>query len=292
MRVEFLGVPTTLGLPRHARRHGPEALRAAGLLRALLQTGAVVNDLGDLALPEGQMADPADRRVAKMVEAAFAQSQFWLEHHQEGALMLTAGGDHSASLGTIQTLQRMGQSFDLIWIDAHGDFNTLKTSPTGNPHGMVLALACGLLPAHLPRLLEPQRLSLWGIRDLDRGEQLLLRQHGVSYHTPEQVRRDFRSWLSRLGPNLYISFDMDSVDPVAAPGTMTPVPGGFTRAEALELVAAVARERRLLALDVVELHPDRDRFGRTVQLALAVAAAAVGAQMHRGLSAGVGAAGH
>ncbi len=292
MAIQLLGFPTTLGLPSTATRHAPEALRAAGLIRQLEQAGAAVQDLGDMELEPGRKSDPIPLQVRKTVEAARRQAEFWLGAHTPGSLMMTIGGDHSTSLGTLWALSRTHQSFDVVWIDAHGDFNIIETSPSGNPHGMVLALACGLMPEYMPRVIPPAHLHLWGVRDLDPGEKDLLRREKVEVLTPDQVRYEWERIVSRLRPDVFLSFDIDSVEPAEAPGTRTPVPGGFRRHEALEMVAYIARHRNLLAVDIVEYHPDRDRDGLTAELALAVARTAVSGQVQRrnkpGMSAAAG----
>lgn len=273
--IELMGFPTTLGLPRQAYRHGPEALRRGGLIQRLTGLGCQVIDLGDVTPPEGNPQIPAAVQVEQVVEAARWQAETWMRRHTPGNLMLTLGGDHSTSLGTLWALAQMNESFDVVWVDAHGDFNVLETSPTGNPHGMVLALACGLMPRFMPKILEPAAIHLWGIRDLDVGEQALLRQVRAEVLTPGRTLSELEAVVARLKPNLFISFDVDSVEPEEAPGTMTPVPGGFRTEEALALVALLSRKRRLLALDVVEFHPDLDEHDRTLQLAREVALAAV-----------------
>lgn len=281
MAIQLLGFPTTLGLPRKAFLHGPEALRKAGLVQRLERLGTIVKDLGDLSLEEGRAEDPVDLRVQKVVEAARRQADHWVNLHKPGDLTMTLGGDHTTSLGTIWALSRLGHEFDVVWIDAHGDFNVIETSPTGNPHGMVLALACGLLPQFAPRMIGPDQLRLWGIRDLDPGEKALLVRERVEVLDPDQTRQDWTQVISRLRPNVLLSFDIDSVEPEEAPGTMTPVPGGFRRTEALELVDQIARHRNLLAVDIVEFHPDKDRESLTVSLALKVAEVAVGGMIAR-----------
>ncbi|MEW8978782.1 MAG: arginase [Symbiobacterium sp.] len=275
MTIQVLGFPTTLGLPRSATRHGPEALRASGLLSALRRFDAEVVDHGDLSLQPGLTSDPVPVRVAKVVEAARLQRDHWLRTARPGDLLLTIGGDHSTSLGTIMALAALGHDFDVVWVDAHGDFNIIETSPTGNPHGMVLSLATGLLPNFLARVVGPDRLHLWGIRDLDPGERRLLAEQRVEVFSPDEVRAQRDRLLARLRPNIFLSFDIDSVDPGEAPGTMTPVPGGFTTAEAVDLVRAIVRGRNLVAMDLVEFHPDRDSDGRTERLAHAVLQAAL-----------------
>ena len=286
MAIQVLGFPTTIGLPRRAKRHATEALRAAGLLEMLRQYSASVEDLGDLTLPEGDRALPVDEQVRLSVSAAREQAAFWQRNHKPGHLMLTLGGDHSTSLGTLWALSDMGYDYDVIWVDAHGDFNIIETSPSGNTHGMVLALACGLMPDFMPPVISPSALRLWGIRDLDPGEQRLLASHAVEVLSPEQVRHQWDRIVMRLKPNVVLSFDIDSVDPAAAPGTMTPVPGGFHRHEALELVGHVARHRQILALDIVEFHPDYDQANTTLELARAVVTTALTGRAERLGSAG------
>jgi arginase len=290
MAVQLLGMPTTLGLPRRALRHAPEALRSLGLVRSLERYGVRVEDLGDLTLPS-HPAKGAGGGIQSVVETAYRQARFWLNRQVERDLMLTIGGDHSASLGTIWALHEMGHSFDVVWIDAHGDFNVAETSPSGNAHGMVLALACGLIPSAMSRIVEPNALHLWGIRDLDVGERALLADHQVSVYSPDAVRSQWTGLIDRLGPDVYISFDIDSVEPTEAPGTLTPVPGGFSRREALKLVADIARQRNVLALDIVECHPDQDRGHLTTNLAIAVAQTVVSKQFDRRYSTGIGTAG-
>lgn len=275
MTIHLLGFPTTLGLPRDALRHAPEALRASGLLEYLEQLGHRVIDHGDMPLPPGLRSDPVPVRVAKVVEAARRQQAHWQQVARPGDLLLTIGGDHSTSLGTIMALAAMGYDFDVVWVDAHGDFNTIETSPSGNPHGMVLSLAAGLLPDAMPGVVRPDQLRLWGIRDLDPGERELLAEARVEVVSPADLRARRAELLANLKPAVFLSFDIDSVDPAEAPGTMTPVPGGFTRDEAVALVADIVRGRNLLALDVVEFHPDRDVGGATEQLAHAVIRAAL-----------------
>lgn len=279
MAIHVLGFPTRLGIPREESLSGPAALRRAGLIAHLQRFGRPVIDHGDMRLPPDRQEDPPAEKVRRVVAAARRQKDLWRRcGRSPGDLLLTIGGDHTTSLGTIWALVERGRPFDLVWIDAHGDFNTLETSPTGNPHGMVLALATGLLPELLPELIGPERLHLWGVRDLDPGERRLLEAHRVEVLGPAGVRAERERLIERLGPEIFLSFDIDSVDPADAPGTAVPVPGGFRRAEALALVASIARQRRILALDVVEYHPDRDRANMTGRLALDVIRTALAEQ--------------
>jgi len=236
-------------------------------MESLRRFDAHVVDHGDMHLLPGLVSDPVSVRVAKVVEAARRQRDHWLRIARRGDLLLTIGGDHTTSLGTISGLWALGYEFDVIWVDAHGDFNVVETSPSGNPHGMVLSLAAGLMPDRMERVIHPSHLHLWGVRDLDPGERRLLKEHAVEVLSPDQVRSRKERALAGLRRNILLSFDIDSVDPSEAPGTLVPVRGGFTQAEALDLVAAIVKGRNLLALDLVEYHPDQDVGGTTGRLA-------------------------
>lgn len=281
MAIQLLGFPTTLGLPHKYHEYGPDALRRAGLVPMLEALGETVEDLGDLPLEPGTNAVPVITRVQKVVDAARRQAEYWQKVLRPGNLMMTLGGDHSTSLGTIWALSAMGRTFDVVWIDAHGDYNVLETSPSGNVHGMVLSLAVGLMPLFLHQLVGTECLHFWGIRSVDPGEQVLLERSHATLADPDQVRRRKDALIDRLKPDVFLSFDIDSVDPSEAPGTRTPVPGGFTRAEALDLVDRLSRRRNLVALDIVEFHPDRDQNALTLNLALAVARTAIANQLAR-----------
>jgi len=265
MRAQLLGFPTALGLPRLVSEHGPAAVRRVGLVEALAHV-LDVTDLGDLAVERPQPGDGVDRLLGRVMAAAGRQAEAFTDAYDDGALTITVGGDHTTSLGTALALTRLGLSFDVVWLDAHGDFNTPVTSPSGHPHGMVLALLAGLTP-YLPQAVQPWRLHLWGVRDLDPGERSLLTALGVEVRDVDATRTEWPGLLRAVRRDVLVSFDCDCCQPDVAPGTMTPVANGFERAEVLRMVRQIGEARRVLALDVVELHPDRDRQNRTARLA-------------------------
>lgn len=266
MVIRLLGFPTRLGLPCAPQDSAPHALRAAGLVERLRRTGTV-DDLGDLIVP-----DPGENPLRQVIAAAQRQAELATRCWRPEDLLLTLGGDHSTALGTLTALSRRQIDCSIVWIDAHADFNTPDTSPSGNPHGMVLALACGLSPL-AAQVTDAGRLNLLGVRDIDAGEQTLLAEAGVMALQPPDVQRQFDMIIDRLAEHVVISFDVDSVDPKEAPATMTPVPNGFSRREAISLVRAIARRRRVVALDLVEYYPSLDGSGRTASLLLDVAEA-------------------
>src|SRR5262245_12092196 len=278
MRAQLLGFPTAMGLLRLVSEPGPAALRRIGLVPALERV-LETTDLGDLEVERPEAGDGAERLLRKVIAAARRQADAFADAHDPDSLPITVGGDHTTSLGTVLALSQLGLSFDVVWLDAHGDFNTPITSPSGNPHGMVLALLAGLTP-YLPQVVAPWRLHLWGVRDLDPGERSLLEALGVEVRDVNATRAEWPRLLSSLSGNVLVSFDCDCCQPDVAPGTMTPVPGGFERNEVLWMVRQIGEARRVLALDVVEFYPGRDREGRTAELARDVILSVARAQAH------------
>lgn len=275
MTVRLMGIPTNLGLPGSEAWRGPAALRAMGLTEHLRRGTLPVTDLGDLPRPAA-----TDAGLAAVAALAATQRARVTEVYRRDDLLLTIGGDHSSSLGSVSALRQMGEQFDLIWIDAHGDFNSPGTSPSGNPHGMVLAMLCGYSPGN-PGWLDGRRVSILGARDLDPGEARLLRHAGVRTLPPRESLARLEELLTHMAPRVFLSFDLDSLDPGVAPGVSTPVAGGFDLDAVLRLVGAIARRRQIIGLDVVEYNPSRDPAGLTGRVALTVIDTVLSAQGQR-----------
>jgi arginase len=177
----------------------------------------------------------------------------------------------------------------LIWIDAHGDFNTPETSPSGNIHGMPVAALVGRGHPDLVDLghpgpkLRPQEIAMIGIRDLDGAEREALAGAGIHVYTMRDidelgmatVARRALSHLNHLS-RIHVSLDMDSIDPDVAPGVGTPVPGGLTYREAHLLMEILAESGKTASIDVVEINPILDDGNRTAELAVELVASLLG----------------
>jgi arginase len=168
----------------------------------------------------------------------------------------------------------------LLWIDAHGDYNTPDTSPSGNIHGMPLATLMGLGAPELVNLgrpgpkVEPEDVMIIALRDLDIVEKQMLRDSGMGIYTMREIDERgigevAHEALRRLHHHkrLHISLDMDSLDPIYAPGVGTPVRGGLTEREAHLLMEILADDDRVGSVDVVEINPILDEKNRTAQMA-------------------------
>ncbi|MEB3223383.1 MAG: arginase family protein [Candidatus Sericytochromatia bacterium] len=184
---------------------------------------------------------------------------------QEGHHPQLVGGDHSLAMGSLSATTRRFGRVGVVWIDAHADFNTPDTSPTGNAHGMPLAVACGLGDERLTGLfgahVRPDDVVLIAAREVDPGEQELLARHGVlciSVPTlrelgPQAVVEQVAERLAGLP--VHLSFDFDSLDEAHFAATGTPSAGGLTPDEAELLLCGLATRLPVVASDWVEFDP-------------------------------------
>jgi len=206
---------------------------------------------------------------------------------------LVLGGDHSLSVGSIRGAAK-NRKLGVIWIDAHADFNTAETTPSGNIHGMPLAALCGLGDPSLvslwdetPPVVDPKRVAVIGARQLDPGEKDNLRSAGVLVQSMEQIDRigmqaALEKAIERVSNDadgIYISFDMDALDPGIAPGVGTPVPGGLTYREAHLVGEVVAETGKLIGMDLVEVNPILDLQNQTALLAVEFIRSALGSRV-------------
>ncbi|MBV9102639.1 MAG: arginase [Candidatus Eremiobacteraeota bacterium] len=274
-RVDVIGVPMDLGADRRGVDMGPSAVRYARLQEALRGVGIeTVLDHGNLqvTVPEAapEMVEnakyfPIIREVCERLAGLVEQVV------RDGGFPIVLGGDHSIAMGTLAGLRRAyDRQPGLIWIDAHGDINTPVTSPSGNVHGMPVALA---LDDHS---IVPERTVLLGLRDVDPGERKAIRDFGVRAYTMSDIdrlgmERVIEEAIEIAGTeprSVHVSFDMDGIDPSEAPGVGTPVRGGLSYREAHLAMEALAASATLCAIEVTEINPILDERNRTAELAV------------------------
>jgi len=289
-RVRIVGIPQDLGQSLRGVDMGPSALRYAGLARRLSRIGLSVEDAGNVEVEFRDLLDGESGMACLDAVAATAErvARAASSAVSEGSVPLFLGGDHSIALGTIAGVTAEAP-VGVLWIDAHGDFNVPETSPTGNIHGMPLAALMGLGAPELVDLcrkgpkLEPPDAIIVGARSVDEGERRLLSEHGVGIYTMREIDERgisavAREALKRLEhrDRIHVSFDVDSLDPLIAPGVGTPVPGGLEYREAHLLMEIVADDGRLSSLDVVEINPILDERNRTAEVAVELVASMLG----------------
>jgi len=293
MQIDIIGVPIDLGADRRGVDMGPSAIRYAHLHQELQKAGFGFEDCGNVEVPIFEMCaitEPKLKYIDCIVPMARRTAGAVATSMQQGHFPLVIGGDHSIALGSIRGAAKH-KKMGVIWIDAHADFNTTETTPSGNIHGMPLAALCGLGDPRLVRLwdenipvLDPQRVAVIGARDLDQGEKKNLHEAGVLVMGMEQIDRvgmfqTMEKALARITPDvdgIYLSFDVDSLDPRHAPGVGTPVAGGLTYREAHLACEMIAETGKLLGMDLVEVNPILDIHNQTAELAVELAISALG----------------
>jgi arginase len=293
-RVAIIGAPLDLGAGRRGVDMGPSAIRYAGLRDRLVDAGIGVEDRGNVqaALAETRASGAEKARfLDEILETCARVAQEVESARGEGLFPLVLGGDHSIAIGTLSGLSASGPG-GVLWLDAHGDLNTPKTTPSGNVHGMPLAVALGLCGPQFAAdglripAVDAARVALVGVRSLDPGEQDVVRELGVSVYTISDLDRRgvepvIEEALARVsgGSFVHVSVDLDVVDPEFAPGVGDPVLGGLSYREAHLALELVAEAGVLDSLELVEVNPIRDHENTTAALAVGLAASALGVRI-------------
>jgi arginase len=283
--IDLIGVPLELGADHKGIRKGPDAIRKAGLLDRLLRSGYQVRDKGNLSIPatippERDPASCKHLRTIRQVNEELCESVF--DSLKAGRFPLVIGGDHSIALGSLAGASKHFQDLGVIWIDAHGDFNTDRTTPSGNIHGMPLAASMGIGHPELTSIgsrkakIEPKHTVLIGVRSLDPGEQELIEKLGIQVFTVDDIRRlgidhvidEAIRIAGEETKGIHLSFDLDVLDSAISPGVSTPVPGGLGLHEAGAILEGFRQSGRLISAEFVELNPELDHNDVTAKIAV------------------------
>lgn len=285
--VALIGAPTDIGAGSRGASMGPEALRVAGIREALHGRGLEVVDTGNLAGPTNPWLPPDEgyRHLDEVVAWNQAVHEAMYQSLAAGHLPILLGGDHCLGIGSISAVARhcrdTGKTLRVLWLDAHTDFNTNTLTPTGNVHGMPVAVLCGHGPAELTRIggttpaMSSKAIRQIGIRSVDEGEKRFVRQEGLEvfdmrYIDEMGMRHTMEKALSGMDANthLHVSFDVDFLDPSIAPGVDTAIKGGPTYREAQLCMEMIADTGLLGSLDVMELNPALDVRNGTAEVAV------------------------
>ncbi|MBI2772465.1 MAG: arginase [Burkholderiales bacterium] len=285
--ISLIGAPTDVGASVRGAGMGPDALRVAGLVEALRSDTLAVIDRGNLAGPPNpwSAASGGLRHLDEVV--AWNRSVFDSvdEVLTAGGIPLLMGGDHCLAIGSISAVarhcRRQGKTLRVIWLDAHSDVNTEAISPSGNLHGMPVACLLGHGPAALTgwsgekHAVTPGDIDFIGIRSVDFEEKQAIRALGLQVYDMRHIdehgmRNTMTEALQDVDENthLHVSFDLDCLDPLDAPGVGTGVRGGPTYREMQLCMEMIADSGQLASLDVVEINPALDVRNRTAELAV------------------------
>ena len=288
--VRIIGVPMDLGQSRRGVDMGPSALRYAGLEARLELLGYKVTDLGNVFVPnrEEGLANTPEKQLQTITRVCQTIYDKGRAAQLDDAITIFLGGDHSMSVGSVKSI--MGEEpIGVIWIDAHGDYNTPETSPSGNIHGMPVAILMGEGPESLVKIggkdkrLDPKQMVQIGVRDLDAPERRRVLNSGIHVYSMRHIDEQGLASIAYQAldhlsdyKHIHVSLDLDSLDPAEAPGVGTPVPGGLTYREAHLLMEILNDSGLVRSVDVVEVNPILDRANRTAELAVELVASLLG----------------
>ncbi|XP_014228560.1 arginase, hepatic [Trichogramma pretiosum] len=272
-QVGIIGVPFDKGQRKGGVELAPDTLKQAGLINELTTLGLDVKDYGNVEYEVSDVSVDNMSQLGHVSGCTKKLSETAQRVFEDGRNVLTIGGDHSIVIGSIDAHVKAKKNVAILWIDAHADLNTNKTSESGNVHGMPVALLTSELADYWPYLpgmdwqqpmLSIRNVAYIGLRSVDKYERLVIEKFGITAFGMEDVERYgihdvIHMALRRIDPDnnksLHVSFDIDSLDPLEAPSTGTPVRGGLSLREGIHAMEELHRTQRLNAMDLVEVNP-------------------------------------
>ena len=302
MRVKVIEMPLDFGASRHGADMGPSAIRLAGLQQRLESLGHEVTDYfspidikpadyDDEGNPKAKYLNPIVRSCTQLALAVE-------ESFREGDFPLIIGGDHSIALGSVAGVSaaciRQGKKLGILYVDAHGDFNTAETTLTGNIHGECMAASCGYGLPDLTDLyfkgqkVNPENVCFVGTRDLDAQEKNLMKKAGVTVFSMSDIDRQgfpvilqkIRNFFAEKVDCVHLSFDLDVLDPTFAPGTGIQLQAGLSNREGLMIMEEMCEMGKVCSAEIVELNPVLDIQNKTAVLAVDLIARILGDKIY------------
>lgn len=284
--MSIIGVPLDHGQSRRGVDMGPSAIRYAGIVNRLEAIGHDVTDEGNIQVDLAKRSEVKYSKLKNLNEIIRANTSLAKKVEdvvKNGRFPLVLGGDHSIAIGTLAGLASSYDNLGVIWYDAHADMNTSETSPSGNIHGMPLAVSIGLGDERLVNLhkegqkINPENIVIIGARAVDPGERLLIKEQGIKVYTMHEidkygmaaVMQDSIAYLqSRELDGVHLSLDLDGLDPLYTPGVGTPVPGGISYRESHLAMEMLEECGLITSAEFVEVNPILDEKNKTADVAV------------------------
>ncbi|MCF6139431.1 arginase [Pseudalkalibacillus berkeleyi] len=294
--IGILGVPMDLGQMRRGVDMGPSAMRYAGLIERLENIGYDVEDHGDVEIPQREKVASTETNLKNLqgvIEASTLLANGVDKIIEDGHFPLVLGGDHSIAIGTLAGVSKHYKNLGVIWYDAHGDLNTSDTSPSGNIHGMPLAVSLGIGHEKLKDIggygpkVKPENIVIIGARSLDEGERELIREKGIKVYTMHEIDRMGMSkvmeeaieYVSKDTDGVHLSLDLDGLDPAEAPGVGTPVLGGISYRESHLAMEMLEEAKIITSAEFVEVNPILDDKNKTATCAVGLVGSLFGEKL-------------
>ena len=287
-QISIIGAPSDYGQQRRGVDMGPSAIRYADVSERLEAIGYEVKDEGDIIVKRAESNTQLDtnlKNLKEVVEVCTQLSDKVSEVISQNRFPLVLGGDHSIAIGTLAGLATHYKNLGVIWYDAHADLNTPATSPSGNIHGMSLAVSIGLGDERLVHIggampkIKPENIIIIGARSVDPGERELISEKGIKVYTMHEIDRmgmtkiieESIAYLKeRNVDGVHLSLDLDGIDPLYTPGVGTPVPGGITYRESHLAMEMLEEEGIITSAEFVEVNPILDERNKTADVAVAL----------------------
>jgi arginase len=279
-KITIIGVPLKYGQSSDGIDKGPLALREAGLISIFDQKEYEIDDLGDIKI---EVPKPIDNPKLKNLEVVASSNTLLAQYVdktiERKSFPLVIGGDHSMAIGTIAGLSKHYSNLGVIWYDAHGDINTEITTPSGNIHGMSLAVSMGIGHPILTNILginpkiKPENIVFIGTRSLDEGEVRLIKENNIKVfsmedintHGIERVVSSAIDYLEVKTTNIHLSFDIDALDPSEAPGVGVPELGGISLEDSILALKMLRKPNLISSVEFVEANPLLDIDNKTIK---------------------------
>lgn len=293
-KLSIIGVPMDLGQNRRGVDMGPSAIRYAGVVERLEQLRLNIEDLGDIEISRPNLNNDQKvdnlRNLQEIAEGSLRLAEKVDEVVQQGSFPLVLGGDHSIAMGTLAGISKHYENLGVIWYDAHGDLNTGDSSPSGNIHGMPLAVSLGIGHEKLTNILgytpkiKPENIVIVGARSLDEGEKELIKDKGIKVYTMHEVDRmgmptvisETMDYLKKRTDGVHLSLDLDGLDPNEAPGVGTPVIGGLSYRESHLAMEMLSQSQMITSAEFVEVNPILDEKNKTAGMAVGLMGSLLG----------------
>ena len=294
--IAIIGVPLDLGSGRRGVDMGPSAIRYAEIVQRLASLGYQIHDTGDITVDRDAVRHSPGVRMHYLEEIERVNIELCKKVAEQLDLKrfpLILGGDHSIAIGTLAGIRQRTKKIGVVWFDAHSDINTPDTSPSGNIHGMPVAICLGFGHERLTAIGGPdtrmnaQNFVQIGIRDLDPGEKVRLREQGIAVFTMHEIDRlgmarvmeEAIRIASDGADSVHVSFDMDVMDPLHAPGVGTPVVGGLTYRESHLAMEMLSAANIVGSAEFVEVNTVLDHGNQTAKVAVALIGSLLGEKM-------------
>ncbi|MFJ7827462.1 arginase [Psychrobacillus sp. NPDC096623] len=292
LNISIIGVPMDLGQNRRGVDMGPSAIRYAGVVERLQNLGHAVDDVGDIAIGRRELSQ--NTKLRNLEEVIAANTSLANRVNQiigEGNFPIVLGGDHSIAIGTLAGLGDHYDNLGVIWYDAHADLNTAETSPSGNIHGMPLAVSIGLGHEALVNIrdfapkIKPENVVIIGARSVDPGERELIKEKGIKVFSMHEIDKlgmsevmtqTIQYFKDRKVDGVHLSLDLDGLDPLYTPGVGTPVAGGISYRESHLAMEMLYASNMITSAEFVEVNPILDEKNKTADVAVGLMGSLLG----------------